>query len=135
MKIITYLTLLLCFFGCKPKGKFTTIKDEQLMVQAISVPGDSGLTYKVRIYPQKQWQDQKPKLTQKMQYDADSCFYLTKGNLRYYATDISPIANGMKNNFEYLVSFAALPKNETDSVMLIYHDKHLTQKDYKLLLN
>ena len=136
MKLTPCILLLMFFCSCGRREKSATVKDDQLSVQAISVTEkDATISYKVRIFPDQKWKDKSnSQLGEKMRYHVDSCFYLLQDNVSYYPESIMPIANGMSTNFEYLISFGPLPKEGSVERQLIYHDKYMSQKDYKLLL-
>jgi hypothetical protein len=137
MRRLAFCGILCMVIGCTQKGKFTATKDEQIAVQAIALPSNgSEQTFQVRLMPSQKWKEEGgTALGKKMQYDVDSCFYVVKNNVTYYPESITPIANGMATNYEYLLSFSGLPGGEAKNLTLVYHDKYMSQKDYKLLLN
>lgn len=133
MRILICVAIGLLFMGCS-KNKTAAEKDDRLSVQAIALSSeDSALTYKVRVYPNPNWEGNKEELIKKMNYDVDSCFYMLANNKIQYPESILPVANGMATNFEYIISFTNAPKLPLETV-LVYHDKYISQKDYKLLM-
>lgn len=119
--------------GCDEMKKAAE-NDSQLSVQAIALKGDDlTFTYKIRVFPTSNWKGDKEELIKKMNYNVDSCFYMLFNDELKYPESILPIANGMTNNFEYIISFANEPKLPSETV-LVYHDKHISQKEYKLLM-
>ncbi len=138
MRKLIYLFLSIALFSCQGKDKVITTNDDQITFQALSVKGDDPyeVSFKVRVYPDVKWtEDGGKKLGEKMMYHVDSCFSIVKNNVTYYPERIMPIANGMSANFEYLISFASLPDQNLKDSELIYRDKYMSRKDYKLLLN
>ncbi|MHB8205938.1 hypothetical protein [Mucilaginibacter sp.] len=116
---------------------FQRAGDDQLTVEALKTrtKDTTGLTYNVRIYPSKQWLDSKTEQGGvQFNYGMDSCFYLNAGGIDYKPAMVQPIANGLTNCFEYLVSFDLTPAMETKEADLIYQDKYINRKRYTLQL-
>jgi len=143
-KIAIGLIVLFCF-SCRNRtekwldslSSFERAGDEQLTVEALKPAGrdTTAVLYNVRIYPSKTWLDHKnEQATVRFNYAMDSCFYLSAGGLTYKANVVQPVANGLTNCFEYLVSFDLDPAMETGKASLIYQDKYINNQRYTLAL-
>ncbi len=133
-----YLMCAVLFFSCSRKQPFAETKDKDLLIQVIGskgLPDSAGLEYKVRIFQElkKEATDDK-KLREKMMYQVDSVFYRMEGLEKQYAEGVTPIANGIKNCFEYLVVFPGTKPAGTHQDILIYQDKYINNKTYQLIL-
>lgn len=129
--------MLMATIGCRQKGEFLVAKDEQLTVQTIALPASKGQqVFQVRIFPSRKLiEEGGMELGKKMQFEVDSCFFMVKNGIHYYPDGITPVANGMSSNFEYLLSFSKVPEGSLNDVQFVYHDKYMNQKDYQLRLN
>jgi hypothetical protein len=146
MKKILMLAFVLTplLFSCKGnklKGlaDFKELKDSSLVIQAMKIkdqPDTGMIKYGVRVFPAKELlsvltEENKQALWYKM----DSSFYLESGAGKYYAAMIEPIANGQKNNFEYLVMFEIVPQMKLTDLTLVFKDKYLSHKTHSLQLS
>jgi hypothetical protein len=96
----------------------------------------SSLNYSVRIYPSKQWLvEKKDKRSIEMNYEMDSCFYIRNSGKTFRPVMIQPIANGLADCFEYMVSFDLEPSMEGPKPVLFYRDKFITKNLYSFQLN
>lgn len=99
--------------------------------------GDTAsLTYKIRIYPAKQWiEDHTSDQKNGLFYHMDSCFSIRAGKASFNATMVQPVNNGIANCFEYLLLFDIDPAMKNARLSLVYKDKFIDGKPYILNLN
>lgn len=111
-----------------------------MVIQVMKLKGgqeeSSVIKYGVRIFPDKQLllvlsEENKQALWYKM----DSSFYIKSGSKKYYADMTEPIANGQKNNFEYLLMFEIAPEMNFKDITLAFNDQYLGYKTHYLQLN
>lgn len=94
------------------------------------------LNYKVRIYPAKQWLANRPAgAVNDLNYRMDSCFAVRAGSVKQPAVFVQPVANGVKDCFEYLVSFEMGNAMKMKTLQLVYTDKYIDGHTYFLDLN
>jgi len=133
--ILSLIILASCGHG---NSSFSEIKDHDLTIQVMQLKddGDSIITYKARLTPDKQLLETKSKdEKQALYYTMDSCFYINKGNIKIYAALVQPIANGVSGSYEYMLQFEKDKKLNTDSINLVYQDKYINRKTYSLKMN
>lgn len=124
MKFFQFICLLLLIAGCKDKGEFKELEKQGITVQLIKKEVGSGLQYNVRIIPNAEYLGSLKSKSEKMYYHADSCFKVQKQGAMedIIATAVEPIANGLQNQYEYLIYF-----DDVDGpYRFIYHDKYLS---------
>ena len=123
--------------GCKKKDSFTEVKRDRLTIQIRKLPGSAdmagGVSYAARIIPDKGLAANDIALKTKMEYRADSTFYIRSGKQKIYADLVQPVANGVAGTFEYLVSFSG-GDNEYKNGTLVYQDKYLNHQKYDFSL-
>jgi len=138
--------MLLSLVACKSASQkwmdglttFSKLGDTTESVEILKLkPADtSSLNYSVRIYPGKQWlTDKKDEQSVEMNYQMDSCIYIRNGGKTFNAAMIQPIANGLTNCFEYLVSFDLEPGMKGPRPAMVYQDKFISKKQYTFQLN
>lgn len=138
LRIILYgLILSGCSSAKRPYGE---LKDKDLTFQAVLLedkPEDTGLyTLRARITPDKLLFTRKTgEEKSRLIYGMDSCFYLQQGARRLLAAQVVPVAGGVSGTFDYLVSFKKETPDKTGSWSLIYQDRLLNRKTYRLQLN
>lgn len=118
---------------------YTEAKDSEYVIQAMKLKDQTGgniIKYGVRVFPGKGilsllTEENK----QALWYQMDSSFYLQTGSKKFYADMIEPIANGQKNNFEYLLMFEIDPGMNFKDMSLAFNDKYLSHKTHYLELN
>lgn len=134
-KYYIYLISVCVFFSCSGKSPFTEIKDEDLCIQVSDLPSSdtASLEYKVRIIPVKESASDQ-QIKQKMSFNVDSCFYRYEGTAKQYPDGVIPIANGLKNCYEYVVIFSK-NGNTSANTTLTYQDRFISGKSYQLSLN
>lgn len=124
--------------SCSKKPPFAEIKDKDLIVQAsVKVLTDQdtiGPEYKIRIFPVFKGSNDEKKVREKLQYNVDSCFYMMKNAGKLYPDAVIPVANGIKDCYEYLVIFPKTAYTEPEISKLIYKDKYINSKTYQLTL-
>jgi len=119
------------------KDVIKQIKVQGLTLMVMKTPGGpedaDEMTYSARLIPDKGLIENKNAVVTAMQYKMDSCFYLQQGKERIYASLTQPIANGVKDSFEYLLSFErqGIKNNKWD---FVYLDKYLNHKIYKIAI-
>ncbi|MCZ4222505.1 hypothetical protein [Pedobacter rhodius] len=134
MRNCVFLILLLTVCSCKRAQK-TLLKDADLTIQCIrKVDADvpEQLNFMVRLFPEKDKLADKKDLGVDMQLHMDSCFYTIQDGAKNYPLQVIPVANGVKNCFEYLLVFDN-PAGGTEKYRtLTYHDKFINKKTYQL---
>ena len=124
--------------SCKKKEGFTEVKRGGLTVQIRKIPGSpasDSFSYAARLIPDKQLLTANDiAIKTKMEYRADSTFYILRGKQKVYADLIQPVANGVAGTFEYLVSFSG-SDNDSKNSTLVYQDKYLNHQKYDFSLN
>jgi hypothetical protein len=65
----------------------------------------------------------------------DSCFFIKVGNLKCYPLFTQPVPNGIKNCFEFLISFNADNGIKNKPLQLMYADKYINGQTYSFELN
>jgi hypothetical protein len=119
---------------------FSEVHSRSLSVEVMkikpAVTDTTSLNYKVRIFPSKQWAENRSG-DEKMSlyYGMDSCFSLQTGKTNLKPSLFQPVNNGIANCYEYLVSFEISKSIKSKHVQLIYHDKSIDGKQYILELN
>jgi hypothetical protein len=146
-KIMMPLLFLLFVAACKsPSEKwrdslsgYGQLKDQNLQLEAMKMdsPSDSTvLNYKVRLYPSKLWLEAHGNgAATHFDYGVDSCFTVSTGMGRYRPVFVQPVANGIKNCYEYLISFKADQTIKMKPLWLVYADKYIADDKYTLDLN
>jgi hypothetical protein len=117
---------------------YKEIKDKTMELEVMRAPGNDTtvLNYKIRIFPAKAWlENMPPNSGFNFSYKMDSCFFIRAGNLKQLPLFTQPVANGVKNCFEYLVSFQADAGIKMRSLQLIYADKYINGQTYSFELN
>jgi len=131
MRRILLLIPLFFLMSCAKKKTMYAANYQELQLQVMGKPTAEGsFEYNVRIFHAFKGSDaQQLKLNEKMSYRMDSAFFFNNGIEKKYADEIIPVANGIKNCFEYVVIFNEASKKQ-DS--LIYKDKYITGETYQL---
>jgi len=94
------------------------------------------LMYTIRLFPAKEWvTGHAAGLNVQLRYGMDSCFSLRSGHAHVNANFIQPVNNGLANCYEYLVSFPVTKAIKAKKVQLVYQDKFIDEKEYRLQLN
>jgi hypothetical protein len=146
MRLLLIGLLMLVFCSCKTPAQkwldnltsFQRVSDGEMTIEALKAKttDTTTITYNIRIYPSKQWLDNKTEqMSVQFSYGMDSCFYLNTGGLNYKPGMVQPIANGLTDCFEYLVSFDLGSAIKAGQVGLVYQDKYINRKRYTLQLN
>ncbi len=135
MKLRICIALLMLLASCKSgQSDFQEIRESGLTVQVMGIRENEDTAlgdYRVRIFPEKGIEDTIGKETQNnMLYKMDSCFYLLDKSRPTYPVGLEPIANGMKNSYEYLLLFDKETGIASDSLKLVYKDQYLNKKAY-----
>jgi hypothetical protein len=96
----------------------------------------TALTYQVRIYPAKDWVENRSASQQTgLFYGMDSCFSLRCRQRSYMPVMVQPLNNGIAGSFEYLVSFDLGPALKWQQLQLVYRDRFIDGKEYVFDLN
>ncbi|WP_443938767.1 hypothetical protein [Pedobacter sp. MW01-1-1] len=136
-KIILILGIL-ALSACKRKLATVKLQDKDLIIQVRqedAVDDTTKIAYQVRIFNQMKLAEQDSRyLTEKMEYDQDSSFYKKKGLNKVFPVGVIPIANGIKNCYEYVVLF---DKSEMRNAVgaFIFDAKEINGKNYQLSIN
>jgi hypothetical protein len=96
----------------------------------------SAITYSVRLFPGKAWLEENgTKQMERLSYGMDSCFSLHTAAAAYGPDIVQPINNGVKGCYEYLVSFNVVKTMKYRPMELVYTDRFIDKKLYRLALN
>jgi len=113
------------------------VGDKDLTVQLANISksvAGGDISYAARITPEKGLFTAAGKSAKEnLMYRMDSCFYLQSGRTKIYPQLTQPVSNGLKNTFEYLVTFD-MPSFDGDKWFFVYEDKYLNRKKYMLNL-
>jgi hypothetical protein len=125
------------FFSCRQRTPpLNEVKNKDITIQFIQLKaedGDSMLTYKARVIPDKKLMTEINRSEKNnLLYRMDSCFYISNGSYKIYASMVQPIANGVSGTFEYLLEFGVSNADKKDSINLVYHDRYINQQTYKV---
>lgn len=136
MRYLQILTVVLFFISCSKPASVAEIKDKDLLIRATFKAGgsaDSDQEYKVRIFPElKYGEPVDKKVNEQMAYQIDSCFYKIRGKEKQFPDAVIPVANGIKNCFEYLVVFSGKADHKAQNE-LHYESKYINATTYKLI--
>lgn len=122
--------------GCRRKGDFIEMKDKDLSIQVMKMNRgeDSDMhEYRIRIVPYSI--PSSHTLQGDMWYKADSTIYLFDGTNKVYPVIMEPIANGIKNSYEYLLTFSKTTSADEVKLNLVYADRYINNRTYILDLN
>ena len=136
--IIALFLTLLAASSCKSrKAEFNEVKDDSLTVQVLKIRNadeEGTIDLRVRIFPAHGLAEKSGKSTEEMWYATDSCFVLSTGGKELIPVMQQPVANGMKNSFEYLLLFEGAEVLDSRDMKLVYRDRHFTGKTYTMSL-
>jgi len=95
-----------------------------------------SLNLRVRLYPSAgETERLSPDQKNGLSYGMDSCFFLFEGAQRIKPAFVQAVSNGVRNSFEYLVSFEPVRPVSPVNFRLVYQGKYLDGKQYNLTLN
>lgn len=117
--------------------KETKSKTMTLQIMKMTDKKDTTvLNYQVRLYPAKDWlENSPPDATNNLNYRMDSCFTLKAGGRKQNPVFVQPVAGGVKNCFEYLVSFTMDNTVKMKTLQLVYTDRYIDGRTYFFDLN
>lgn len=124
--------LSLQLYACKDRD-FKEISNGDVRIQLTRLKGanqNDGSGFKFRLLPSRSFAAAHQLRTENFWYHMDSCFYTEKDGVKTYVAMVQPIANGVKDNFEYLLQFDPEMAAASDSVRLVYYDKYITRQHY-----
>jgi hypothetical protein len=130
----------LTFMACHNKQQYYESKDHDLTVQIVKMKNDAAdtasVSYTARIIPDKTMMTvvNNEDIKTAMMYKMDSCFYMQINKKKVYPGIVQSIANGLPNQFEYLVSFD-IAGISNDNPVIVYQDKYLNKRKYTLKIN
>ncbi len=126
--IVGALFSLLAISSCSNKNSYAVVEDGNLRLMAIRTKKEG--TLKVRIAFSKYDEGLNlERFATAMQYQVDSCFYVSHEGLKTYPLYVTPIANGLDKTFEYLLGFE---KEALASGVLVFEDRHRSKKNIEL---
>ena len=112
-----------------------TLSMEIMKVKPVSTD-TTALTYKVRIFPAKDWVDNQGRGQKTgLYYGVDSCFSLRSGKASFRPDMVQPVNNGIAGCFEYLISYEVTKAMKMKELQLVYKDKFIDGKQYQMELN
>lgn len=146
MRKYGFILMLLAVAACNTQRQkwqdslvaYKEIKDKAMELELMKSPENDTtvLNYKIRIFPAKAWLENQPSNSgYNFNYRMDSCFFIKAGNVKHYPLFTQPIANGIKNCFEYMVSFQTDNGIKMKELQLMYADKYINGKTYSFELN
>jgi hypothetical protein len=121
--------------------EFKEIKSGTLSLQALRMKSAANdtteLNYKVRIYPSRSWlaNNRSAASTRDFYYRMDSAFTLKYGSQTMRPQLVQPVANGLSNCFEYLISIEITPEIKMKHISILYRDKFIDGRQYTMDLN
>lgn len=129
MKIGYLIVLAILFTCCREKNISAEMMDKEILIQGMWQKQSEQV--KIRIFPKMISRiDDDKKINEQMMFGIDSCFTKVIAGKRVYPIGVIPISNGVKNCYEYLLTF---PKQEEDGEFeVLYQDKFINKKVYKL---
>lgn len=130
---------LVCLASCGKNPKVVELKQAGLVVKLTKLPEDapdnSTISYAVRLIPDKSLLANTDQITKTaLQYRMDSCFYVINNHHKVYANIVQPIADGVADSFEYLLTFN-LDNLKMGNWKLTYRDRYLNHRQYQLQLS
>lgn len=138
---------LLAMAACKtPQQKwldslteYKAVKSKSMTLEIMKMADKNDTTvlnYKVRLYPAKEWLETRTAdAVNNLNYRMDSCFMIKAGSLKHDPVFVQPVVNGIKNCFEYLVSFEMDSTVKMKTLKLVYKDKYIDGHTYFFDLN
>ena len=98
---------------------------------------DTGaITYSVRLFPAKEWNEAHGTgLNERLAYGMDSCFTVRTASAGFGPDMVQPVNNGIAGCYEYLVSFGVTKAMKYHPLELVYADRYIDKKVYRLELN
>ena len=148
MKATGIVMLLLILVSCHTPTKkwldsmpdYQSLKGKTLSMEIMKVKpakeDTTELTYKIRIYPGKQWtENNNGRQKNGLFYGMDSCFTLHTSIASYNPDMIQPVNNGIAGCYEYLVSFEIVKAMKYRQLQLLYNDRFIDGKPYHIVLN
>lgn len=119
--------------ACAGRPQVRVISDQRMTVQVARLTDREdgrSIYYRVRLIPGATFRKTHQTLgTDHFWYRMDSCFYLRDTRGEVYASLVQPVANGAKDNYEYILEF--LKGATRDSVTLVYQDKEAKEINYQ----
>ncbi|MFD0794729.1 hypothetical protein ACFQZX_13970 [Mucilaginibacter litoreus] len=143
MKILKISIVLIAFSlasGCRRAGALKEKSDRNMRVQVARMtpvtPKDDMAVYRVRLIPSEILRTIHKELgSEHYWYRMDSCFYLDHAGHKQYPVVLQPVANGSKDNYEYLLQFVReMPSDSSDSVRFVFADKAINDIKYEFNL-
>lgn len=131
MRSLCFVLILLLVYACSEGKKSTSpvVVSSRTIAKAIKESDSMDLRYNVRVILP-------PKASIKnelMYYHMDSCFILKiVGEPDRFPRLVTPIANGLNNKYEYMVSFGSKPKSK---YQFVFHDKYVNGEQLVLHIN
>lgn len=148
MKATGIILLLLTLASCRtPTEKWLdgmsdhqSVKGKALIMEIMKVKppkmDTTALTYKIRIYPGKEWTETNSgRQKNGLFYGMDSCFTLRTAAASYSPDMVEPVNNGIKGCYEYLLSFGIAKAMKYRQLQLVYTDRFIDGKPYQIILN
>lgn len=145
-RLITAAALIIMLFACaSPKEKWfnslvntAQVTDKNLHLSIAKLPLEqdtSTLNYRVRLTPADDLQAAITTATKEvLLYKMDSCFYVAAGTRSIYPVACQNVNSGLKNTFEYMLTFEIGTEVTANNMQLIYRDKLFGKKTYNLKL-
>ena len=148
MKATGIVLLLLILASCrtptekwlKSMSDYQSVKGKSLTMEIMKIKpakeDTTSLTYKVRLYPDKEWlENNSGKQKNGLFYGMDSCFILRTPIASYSPDMIQPVNNGIAGCYEYLLSFSIVKAMKYSQLQLVYADRYIDGKPYQIVLN
>lgn len=119
---------------------YQSLKGKSLSIEIMKIKpakeDTTALTYKIRIYPGKEWtENNSAQQKNGLFYGMDSCFTLRTPIASYSPDMIQPVNNGIAGCYEYLVSFGIVKAMKYRQLQLVYNDRFIDGKPYQIILN
>lgn len=119
---------------------YQSVKSRSLTIEIMKIKpvnkDTTALTYKVRLYPGKEWSENNSGRNKDgLFYGMDSCFTLHTTTASYNPDMIQPVNNGIAGCYEYLLSFGIVKAMKHKQLRLVYDDRYIDGKLHQMTLN
>jgi len=131
------MMVMVLLISCKPKPQLMQAGDQELTIKLMKLkdkadPGNT-LSYQARLIPGKKKNETGTNETkQDLLYRMDSTFYIIEHHKKIYASLVQPVANGLKDSYEYLLQFESDSMLDDQQIEMIYQDKYISKRTYRL---
>ena len=139
--LIAFLLLMAC--SCRPAGdwgdglagyKETHSRDLSVEILRMAGGDTAAVNYRIRLRPSAK-NNAFVGQQEHLNYGMDSCFYLVSGAGKVSPSFVQAVPDGIKECYEYLVSFNISEAQKLKPLSLVYDDRLTGLKRFSLSLN